>query len=251
MAAALDAGVVLEAAFVERARVDGAEAADLCARLRDAGVDVVEVRDGTLAGATATVTPQGIVAVATMDPGSVPVPGPARPTDGALGPMTGLVVVLVGVGDPGNAGTIVRSAEAAGAGAVVFCGGSVDPYSPKCVRATAGSLFHVSVVSGGDPVEVLERIGAQGWRRVGASSHRGAPYRHAELGGFVAVVLGSEAHGLAPAVGGQIDDWVHIPMRGRVESLNVAVAGSLLCFEVARRHDQIAGGADTEMGPVG
>lgn len=250
VAAALDAGVVLEAAFVESASAERAEADELCARLRDAGVTVVEVRDGTLAGATATVTPQGIVAVATMSPGSVSATGLAASSDGVLGSMTGLVVVLVGVGDPGNAGTIVRSAEAAGAGAVVFCGGSVDPYSPKCVRATAGSLFHVSVVSGGDPVEVLEGIGAQGWRRVGASSHRGAPYRHAELGGLVAVVLGSEAHGLTPAVAGEIDDWVHIPMRGRVESLNVAVAGSLLCFEVARRHEQ-ASGADSETAALG
>ena len=217
---ALDAALEIQAVFVEAGRPVDAVAD----RARAAGVPVHTVRDGALARVTDTVTPQGVVAVA------------SRPTPGLdLAGTDGDVLVLVGVGDPGNAGTLVRTAEAAGAEAVVFCEGSVDPFTPKCVRASAGSVFHVPVFSGGEPVEVLQRLGMDGRRRVATAARAGVAVDETDLTAPLAIVLGNEAHGLPVAVGSEVDEWVHIPMAGRVESLNVAVAGALVCFEAARQ----------------
>jgi TrmH family RNA methyltransferase len=221
VAEALDAGVELTEAFVE-AGVDPG----LVERLSTAGVPVHELADGVLAGAVSTVTPQPIAAIAT---------GADVTLDAALAGPPALVLVLVGVADPGNAGTLLRTAEAAGAGAVLFCAGSVDPYNPKCVRASAGSLFHVKVVNGGEAAAVLETVGEHGVRRVGTVVRDGTPYDGVDLAGPVAVVLGSEAHGLPAGAAELVDVAVTIPMAGRAESLNVAMAGAVLCFESLRQ----------------
>ena len=156
--------------------------------------------------------------------------------DEALDRAAGMpVLVLCAVADPGNAGTLLRMAEASGVGAVLFCDGSVDPFAPKCVRASAGSIFHVPVVSGGKPVQVLEAIGGRGVQRLGTDAHRGKPYDESDLTGPFALVLGNEAHGLPAEIAEQLDSWVHVPMAGDVESLNVAMAGSVICFEAARQ----------------
>jgi TrmH family RNA methyltransferase len=221
--AALDAGLPVDEVFVE----DGAPVADLDAvarRAEHAGAVVRRVQPGVLARATGTVTPQGMAAVA---------PLPVVPLDEVVDEE--LVLVLAGVGDPGNAGTLVRTAEAAGVGAVVFCDGSVDPFAPKTVRSSAGSLFHVKVASGGNPVHVLERLGTGGRRRLGTSAHAGVDYDRLDLTGPLAIALGNEAHGLADDVAAHVDAWARVPMAGRVESLNVAMAGTVICFEAARQ----------------
>ena len=138
--------------------------------------------------------------------------------------------VMVGyrLADPGNAGTIIRSAEAAGAQAVVFTPGSVDPFNPKVVRATAGSLFRIPVVCA--DLDVLQAVGL---RVLAASSHHGTAHTEADLTGRIAVVVGNEAHGVprdAP-----VDGWLTIPHAGAAESLNVAMAATVLAFEVARQ----------------
>jgi len=143
--------------------------------------------------------------------------------------------VLVDVADPGNAGTLVRAAEAAGAAAVLFCGSSVDPSNAKCVRASAGALFHVPIASGGEVGPVLESLGELGVRRLATVVQGGRPYDEVDLTGPVALVLGSEAHGLAPSALDAVDERLSIPMDGRSESLNVAMAGSVLCFESLRQ----------------
>jgi TrmH family RNA methyltransferase len=140
------------------------------------------------------------------------------------------VLVADRIADPGNAGTIIRSAEAAGADGVVLTPGSVDPYNPKVVRATAGSLFRIPVVEA-----TLDSLSA--FRRLGTSSHRGDLYTDPVYHGRVAVVVGNEAHGLddnAP-----IDQWITIPHAGPVESLNVAMAATVLAFEVARQRSTV------------
>jgi TrmH family RNA methyltransferase len=103
------------------------------------------------------------------------------------------------------------------------------------VRASAGSIFRVPVVNEGEGVHVLERLGDQGVQRLGTSAHEGIPYDRADLRAPFALVLGSEAHGLPPAVAARLDGAVHIPMDGPVESLNVAVAGAVVLFEAARQ----------------
>ncbi len=226
---ALDAGVPLESAFAEPATI-GEPHHGLLARLADAGVPVHEVVPNSLARVTDTVTPQGVAAVA---------PLPAVALDEVA--EADVVLVLVSVSDPGNAGTLVRTAEASGVGAVVFCRNSVDPFAPKCVRASAGSLFHVLIASGEDPVEVLERLGDTHRRRIGMAAREGQRYDAVDLMGPAAIVVGSEAHGLPDEVRPLIDEWVHVPMGGRVESLNVAVAGALVLFEAARQRERSSG----------
>jgi RNA methyltransferase, TrmH family len=145
------------------------------------------------------------------------------------------VLVCVDVRDPGNLGTVLRVAEASGAGAVICCEGSVDAYSPKTVRASAGSLFHVPVVAGGEPLEVLDRMGRWGMHRLATDAHGGTPYDSVNLTTPTALVLGNEAHGLPDHLSAGLDGTVTIPMSGRTESLNVGMAAAVLCFERARQ----------------
>ena len=176
--------------------------------------DVRVLARGVLERVADTVTPQPVLAVCRrLD---VPIAAIASAT---------FVVVCVDVQDPGNAGTILRSAEAAGADGVVFAGSSVDPYNPKTVRASAGSLFHIPVVLG-ELHDVRQR-------KLGTTATAGAPLDEVDLCSPVAIVLGNEAHGLSADAA--IDEWVTIPMTGRSESLNVGMAASVLCFEVARQ----------------
>jgi TrmH family RNA methyltransferase len=171
-----------------------------------------------------TVTPPPVLAV-------------AQAVDVALDDVAGasMVVVCVDIRDPGNLGTVVRTAEAAGVGAMICCDGSVDVYNPKCVRASAGSLFHTRIVTGGEPVRVLATVAGWGLRRLGTRAWGGTPYHRADLREPTALVLGNEAHGLPPALTGALDGWVTIPMAGRAESLNVGMAAAVLCFEAARQ----------------
>jgi TrmH family RNA methyltransferase len=138
------------------------------------------------------------------------------------------VLVADLLNDPGNLGTILRSSEAAGVDVVVLTPGSVDPFNPKVVRASAGAVFHVPVVSA-----TLDDVREAGLRLVGTSSHNG--HRHTEIdwSGAVALVVGSEAHGLAEDA--PVDEWVRIEHRGRAESLNVAMAATVLVFTAAAR----------------
>jgi TrmH family RNA methyltransferase len=163
-----------------------------------------------------TETPTGLFAVI-----AIPTPDPTVLERAAL------VVGVDRVSDPGNLGTILRSAEAAGAGAVVVTPGTVDVYNPKVVRASAGAVFHVPVIPA-----ALDSLRHAGLRLVGTSSRRGTPHTAADWSGRLAIVAGSEAHGLdddAP-----VDDWVCIAHHGRAESLNVAMAVTVLCFEATR-----------------
>ena len=146
----------------------------------------------------------------------------------ALPPGATFVIVADRVSDPGNAGTIIRSAEAAGAHAVVLTEGSVDPYNPKVVRATAGSLFRIPVVAAS-----FADLRSLGLQVLATSSHQGAAYTATDLTGPVAIVVGSEAHGV-PA-DAAVDGWITIPHAGAAESLNVAMAATVLAFEVARQ----------------
>jgi RNA methyltransferase, TrmH family len=134
-----------------------------------------------------------------------------------------LVIVADRLADPGNAGTIIRSAEAAGADAVVLTPGSVDALNPKVVRASTGSLFRIPVVEAALDLVPL--------RRLGSSSHRGAVYTDVDLAAPVALVIGNESHGLADDA--PVDGWVTIPVV--VESLNAAMAATVLLFEAARQ----------------
>ncbi len=189
-----------------------------------AGCPVFELEAGVLARVAGTVTPQAVLAIV-----------PAL--DVALDTLSrdGVIVVCADVRDPGNLGTVLRSAEAAGARGVVCADGTVDPYNPKCVRASAGALFHVPLVVGGNTVQVLSDVGAWGLRRLGTSAHAGDPMWDVDLSGPLVLVLGNEAAGLAPEVDRALDGRVAVPIEGRSESLNVGMAGTVLVYEAARQ----------------
>jgi TrmH family RNA methyltransferase len=216
---ALGAGARVEAVYVTAGTTDPVIDTAL-----DAGVRVFDVAPGVIDRIADAATPQPILGVV----GDVTVP-----LDRLRG--ASFLVVLVDVRDPGNAGTVIRTAEAAGAGGVVCCDGSVDVFNPKTVRASAGSLFHVPVVGGGSAVEVLDTIGGWGLRRLATSSRAGVDYATADLGAPIALVLGNEAHGLPDDIAGHVDGSITIPMTGRTESLNVSMAAAVLCFETARQ----------------
>ncbi|MEA3021007.1 MAG: methyltransferase, TrmH family [Actinomycetota bacterium] len=217
---ALDAGVTLEAVFVAADADAGVR--PLLERALAAGARVHTLQAGLIDRVADTVNPQPVMAIA---------PWIDVPLDAVRD--SAFLVVCVDVRDPGNAGTLLRSAEAAGASAVVFCDGSVDVFNPKTVRASAGSMFHVAVVNGGAVDDVLATIGGWGVRRLGTVAHGGTPYDEADLVSPVALVLGNEAHGLPDGV--VLDEMVTIPMAGTGESLNVGMAAAVLAFEVSRQ----------------
>ncbi len=178
--------------------------------------EVCELAPGVLERVATTQTPQPVLA-------EVRIRRPQLPDASTL------VLVADRVADPGNLGTILRSAEAAGVDAVVPTTGTVDPFNPKVVRASAGALFHVPVIDEVAP----GALPAFGLTLVGTSSHQGVPYTEADLRRPVALVLGSEAHGVGDDV--PVAEWVMIPHAGRAESLNVAMAATLVCFEARRQ----------------
>lgn len=187
-----------------------------------ATVEVVVTRDKAFDRLAPSVSPQPMLAL-------VPRPVGALPT--AFGPDD-VALVLAGVGDPGNAGTLVRVADAVGAVAVV-CVGGTDPWGAKAVRSSAGSVLRVPVVQYDEIGAAVDALRAAGARVIGTDVRDGVPHDGGVLDGPVAIVLGSEPHGLDRDTV-DVDAWVRIDMPGNTESLNVAMAGTLLAYEARR-----------------
>jgi TrmH family RNA methyltransferase len=196
----------------------------LAVRARQAGVSVDPVTPRLMERLTSTVTPQGIVGVAPF-------------VDVALARISapGCVAVLHEVRDPGNAGTILRSADAAGARGVVFAGSTVDPYNAKTVRASAGSIFHVPVVRNVSTEAAIGALRERSFSIVAMDMHGEEDLFDAELPAATAFVFGNEAHGLPDAVTALADRRVRVPQLGRAESLNLSAAATVCLFEWTRR----------------
>jgi TrmH family RNA methyltransferase len=200
------------------------ENADLVEAAVRAGTPVSTVTDRGVVTLTETVTPQGIVAVCdTVD----------VPLAQALSGTPRLVAVLVGIRDPGNAGTVARVADAAGADAVIFAGDTVDPHNGKCVRASTGSLFHLPVARSRDSAEVLAACRAAGLALVGADGHAEDALDSTDLTKPIAWVFGSEAHGLPEDVHAALDHTLRVPIYGKAESLNLATAAAVCLYASA------------------
>lgn len=208
-----------EASYKHAELVDAAEAA---------GIDWQPVSNPVLDSLADTRTPQGVVAVCRQFPVSL------RKIFGTS-PSPRLVVVLEEVRDPGNLGTIIRAADAAGADAVVLSGRSVDLYNPKVVRSTTGSLFHLPVAVGADLAEVVSlsrQIGL--WVAAADVSGRDVTeFTATEQSRPTTWVFGNEARGLGPEAIALVDDAVRLPIYGSAESLNVATAASVLLYQSA------------------
>lgn len=202
---------------------------ELASEAFGAGVPVVPVDEDGMAGLSETVTPQGLVAVCSfLD----------VPLTSLVASTPRLVAVLAEIQDPGNAGTVLRTADAAGASGVVFTDGSVDPYNGKCVRASAGSLFHPAVVRGSAPVEVMDAMRGAGLQVLAADGAGEVDLDElADSGGLsrpTAWVFGNEARGLPDALASQADARVRIPIHGQAESLNLAAAAAVCLYTSAR-----------------
>lgn len=169
------------------------------------------------------VTPQGVVAVAEMPTASLDAVASAE-----------LTLILDGVADPGNAGTMIRTAAAAGVDGMVFPTGSVDPFSPKCVRAAAGALFATKIIVDVDVGAAIEAA-RSGGATVVATATGGTAYDEYDLTGRLAIVAGNEAWGIAEPQRELCDAVISIPVAGDVESLNVAVATGVVLFESLRQ----------------
>jgi TrmH family RNA methyltransferase len=201
-------------------------------RCKDARVPVLPVTDGALDALADARTPQGIVAVAARPPAEL-----ASLADASL------VIVLDRVADPGNLGTVIRTADAAGADGVILTAGSVDPTNAKAVRASAGSFFHLPVVDDVAPDALAAHCRTAGIRLVAAVP--GAPERYDEVSWVApaAIVFGNEAHGLSTQMDQYVAAKVSVPIwrptrvgyHGHAESLNLATTAAVVAFEIARQ----------------
>jgi RNA methyltransferase, TrmH family len=221
---ALACGAVLELFVTERAAARHPEL------LGPPGVRVSLITEPAAAGLSETASPQGIVAVCAAL---------GRPAADALR-GTRLVAVLAGVADPGNAGTVIRVADAAGAGAVLLAGDTVDPHNGKCVRASTGSLFHLPVGVEPDPRLAVAACRQAGLQVLAADATTGRDIDEVldagTLGAPTAWLFGNESHGLDRGLLALADHAVAVPLHGRAESLNLAAAAAVCLYASARAH---------------
>ncbi|WP_310963330.1 TrmH family RNA methyltransferase [Nocardioides terrisoli] len=218
-----------------------AEASASCAPLRDAvvqaGLRWQYADEPAVASLSGTVTPQGVVAVCRYVDVALETllhaDDSGDPDPDGTGPRT--IAICADVRDPGNAGTIIRTADAAGARAVVLAGHSVDPYNDKTVRATVGSLFHLPLVVEAEPTSAVRALQGAGWTVLAADGHGEADLFDAGdlLDGRVAWLFGNEAWGLPPELAALADHRVAIPILGRAESLNLATAAAVCLYASA------------------
>lgn len=195
-----------------------------------ANVDTLLLPDKLFDATVSTDTPQGVAALVRLKEFSV---------DDVLERLqVGPVIVLVGLQDPGNLGTILRSAEAFGGAGVVLGEGTVSPFNSKVIRASAGSVFRLPVIvakAAGGLELISAKMREHGVRLIATSSHKGTALDQAKLAGPTAIFVGSEGAGLPKSLMAQMDETVAIPHTAQVESLNAGVAGSIVLYEAARQ----------------
>jgi TrmH family RNA methyltransferase len=227
--AALAVGQEFEAIYVDE-RAHSTEIAEVLERAQRSGVRVFRLRDGVIDKIADAQTPQPILAA-------------VRVPQHDLSTLTadGLVMVLHDVRDPGNVGTIIRSADAAAVSAVVLTGQSVDPFNPKTLRATAGSIFNVPLAVAALE-ECIEYFRSRGARVLATVVKGDESFRRVNLNQPTVVLIGNEASGLDEQAVAMCDATITIPMAGRSESLNAGVAASLVCFEALYQREDASEG---------
>jgi TrmH family RNA methyltransferase len=224
---ALDAGQRPLQLFYAPELFAGPEAPALLERAAQAGSELIAVSPAVMEGLSSRDAPQGLVATFPL----------CRLGLEAVALSPGdLVLVVDRLQDPGNLGTLIRTADAVGAAAVVLIEPCVDPYDPKTVRATMGSLFNLPVAQVEDVAALFEQLHGAGLRSVGADAHLGAAWGGDIWRDGVALALGNEARGLSEDVRAHIQGWARLPMLGKVESLNVAIAGGVMMYTWLREN---------------
>jgi len=232
--AAIDAGAPVEAIFVAADWQSSSPTTALVERASRDGLAVFELGPGIMERVADTVSPQSVCAV-------------VEAVDLGLGELLSrserdgdhsMVLVCVDVRDPGNLGAVLRIAGATGVAGVICCAGTVDPFNPKVVRASAGAVFRVPLAAGVKPVDALEGLAESGFRCWATVPQGGMDYAVADLDGPTALVLGNEGAGLPVEVVARLDGSLTIPMAEGTESLNVAMTVAVLCFDAVRRRRQ-------------
>lgn len=198
-----------------------------------AHVETLLLPDSIFSSAVDTESPQGIAALVKLKTHAI---------EDLFGASAPLVVIAAGVQDPGNLGTIIRSAEAFGAAGVVVTESTVSPLNSKAVRASAGSLFRLPVVHA-KTKELVPILAEHGIRLLGTTSHKGASLPAADFKGGVAVCIGNEGAGLPKELLAKVDSNIVIPHSDKVESLNAGIAASIILYEAARQRSVIHHGA--------
>lgn len=218
---ALDAGAMPHEVFYCPEQFAGPAAEALIERFQRAGGELLAVAPNVMTSLSERDEPQGIVAIFQLAQASLT----------ALR-LTGreLVLVLDRLQDPGNLGTLIRTADAVGAAALILIEPCVDPFDPKTLRGSMGSLFNLPLISTRDVPGLFAWLETNGLRPVGADPHLGALWGNGVWAGGVALVLGNEARGLSPDVAAQVKHYVRLPIVGKAESLNVAIAGGILMY---------------------
>ena len=189
-------------------------------------LDVAHVTRQVMAALSPVRTPSGVVAIVRKRTWS---------DQALLERQPALIVVAIDLQDPGNAGAIVRSAEAGGATGVLFTRGSADPWGWKTLRAAMGSTFRLPIMTATDSLDACDRVARAGARIIAATPRDGTPMYDLDLRAPVTIVIGGEGAGVTPDVLARADARVTIPMAGGVESLNAAVAAALIVYEAARQ----------------
>lgn len=197
-------------------------------------IPIVEVEGGTLTSLTGFDGHQGVALVVAQRVFAAPEDLLARAIERGEAPF---ILVLDSLEDPQNLGTVLRSAEAAGAHGVIFPTVRQAPLSPAAIKASAGATEHLLLCPVDDLAATLTDLHVRGLRIIGTEAEAPMTARQADLRGPIAIIIGSEGHGLAPAVRRRCDLMVRIPMRGAIGSLNAAVAGSVLLFEALGQRD--------------
>lgn len=197
----------------------------LLKQAQSTGVECYQLPDTLFGSVSDTRTPQGILAVLKLE----------RKRLEDANPDGGLLVMLDNIKDPGNMGTIIRTADAAGCSGVIVPDGCVDVYNPKVLRSTMGSIFHIPVYHCGNISEAILRIRNGGYKVFASHLEGAASIYETDLRGPVALVIGSEAEGVGKATVRAADALVKIPMEGRAESLNASIAAGVMIFEAMRQ----------------
>jgi RNA methyltransferase, TrmH family len=199
-----------------------------------ANVDTSLLPDKLFDAAVPSESPQGVAALVRLKEFSL---------DDLLERLQiGPLLAVVGLQDPGNLGTILRSAEAFGSAGLILGDGTVSPFNSKVIRASAGSVFRLPVVvakATGGMEAVAAKLRANGVRLIATSSHKGIRLDQAKLTGASAILIGSEGSGLPKSLMAQMDETIAIPHNQQVESLNAGVAGSIVLYEAARQRREI------------
>ncbi len=232
LAMALDSGhTPLDVFFCEE-NFTGEIAPALLTRLHDAGGTLNPVSQSVMRAISERDTPQGIIATFPLFAVS-----PQEILAAQLG--NALVLVLDRLQDPGNLGTLIRTADAVGAAGVILLEPCVDPFDPKTVRGSMGSLFNIPIAQTKDLAALANLLRRDGYKITGADGYQGdLPWDMTSeaLSGRVALVLGNEARGLSLDVRARLTHWVRLPLLGKAESLNVAIAGGVLMYQWVQKN---------------